>query len=295
MSLSSHRRTSRRQTTQPHVTSSSRSSRHQPIPFDESPPLERRGTRRPSTAVRGDTRRPRERLASGRARSPEVVASQDAYSDEEQEEIGSESGDRTPSRPRTAQRRVAHPKRKLARNESDEKPFSSSYLTIASPPRPLKRGQWLKLLYAIDTTHLPPGLFIGFSDAHLIKLIFVLTGKDPTCKLSDFYCTSKRDFRSQMKSFSTRRVLKNQVPRLETWSADDTDLVSSMAEKLGWDDGWLIDESEKKATEHVDMVAKRFTDSFKEALAAGSFAPPPKWPNPCCPRNFDIFHRSLRS
>ena len=65
---------------------------------------------------------------------------------------------------------------KLKRNDSGSKTFRTSCCTVASGRGSPKRVQHLKTLKARNKARLPPALFIGLSDLHVIKLLFVLTG-----------------------------------------------------------------------------------------------------------------------
>ena len=65
---------------------------------------------------------------------------------------------------------------KLEQNDSGSKTFPTSCCTVASGRGSLKRVQHLKTLKTINKARLPPALFIGLSDFHVIKLLFVLTG-----------------------------------------------------------------------------------------------------------------------
>ena len=60
---------------------------------------------------------------------------------------------------------------KLKRNDGGSKTFPSSRCTVASGRGPLKRVQHSKTLTTINKARLPPALFIGLSDLHVIKLL----------------------------------------------------------------------------------------------------------------------------
>ena len=75
---------------------------------------------------------------------------------------------------------------KLKRNDSGAKTFPTSCCTVASGRGSLKRVQHFKTLKTINKARLPPALFIGISDLHVIKLLFVLTGVHPRTRLADF-------------------------------------------------------------------------------------------------------------
>ena len=64
----------------------------------------------------------------------------------------------------------------LRRKDSGHKAFPTRCSSVASGRGSLKRAHHLK---AINKARLPPALFIGLPDLHVIKLLFVLTGVNP--------------------------------------------------------------------------------------------------------------------
>ena len=95
---------------------------------------------------------------------------------------------------------------KLKRNDSGAKTFPTSCCTVASGRGSLKRVQHLKTLKTINKARLPPALFIGLSDLHVIKLLFVLTGVNPKTRLADFHMADKSEFRLTTRNFYRLRV-----------------------------------------------------------------------------------------
>ena len=76
---------------------------------------------------------------------------------------------------------------KLKRNDSGAKTFPTSCCTVASGRGSLKRVRHLKTSKTINKSRLPLALFIGLSDLHVIKLLFVFTGVNPRTRLADFH------------------------------------------------------------------------------------------------------------
>jgi hypothetical protein len=231
----------------PSMSSSGRK-RRAPEPF-ESPVPERH-------KVRQSRRRKREP-------SPPLASDMDSYSE----------GSVEAPQPKH-ERQKGPPTRTLRKSNSDEKPFSSSYKSIAAPPRPLKRREWLKTLNHMSQTHLCPGTFIGIEDITLVKLLFCLTGKNPTCEMSDFLAASKWDFRAQMKSFYDR-CEKKIVQKVELWDVDDVSVINAMADGFGWLDSWMVEESEVKAARNLDLTMQKYTDGIHASLNTlmAGFAP----------------------
>ena len=83
--------------------------------------------------------------------------------------------------------------------KSEDKWFSSSYRTLGST-YPLKRNQHLNILEAISSKYLPAPRLGDCSDQHLLRLIYVLTGKAPKTKLVEFVTRTKRAFRMQFRT-----------------------------------------------------------------------------------------------
>ena len=83
---------------------------------------------------------------------------------------------------------------KLKRNDSGSKTFPTSCCTVASGRGSFNRVQHLRTLQAINKARLPLALFIGLSDLHVIKLLFVLTGVNPRTRLADFHMADKNEF-----------------------------------------------------------------------------------------------------
>ena len=101
---------------------------------------------------------------------------------------------------------------KLKRNDSGSKTFPTSCCTVASGRGSLKRVQHLKTLKTINKARLPLALFIGLSDLHVIKLLFVLTGVNPRTRLADFHMADKNEFRLTMRNFYRLRVERGMIP-----------------------------------------------------------------------------------
>ena len=101
---------------------------------------------------------------------------------------------------------------KLKRNDSGSKTFPTSCCTVASGCGSLKRVQHLKTLKTINKARVPPALFLGVSDLHVIKLLFVLTGVNPRTRLAEFHMADKNEFRLTMRNFYRLRVERSVDP-----------------------------------------------------------------------------------
>ena len=112
-------------------------------------------------------------------------------------------GDRNES---TGQARAQEEAVELKPNDSCSKTFPTSCCTVASGRGSFKRVQHLKLLKAINKARMPPALFIGLSDLHVIKLLFVLTGVNPRTRMADFHMADKNEFRLTIRNFHCIRV-----------------------------------------------------------------------------------------
>ena len=105
--------------------------------------------------------------------------------------------------------------------------------------------QHLKTLKTINKARLPPALFIGPSDFHVIKLLFVLTGVNPRTRLADFHMADKNEFRLTMltmRNFYRLRVARCMIQPIERIQPGNEKLIAELAESFGWRDEWLQDE-----------------------------------------------------
>ena len=119
---------------------------------------------------------------------------------------------------------------KLKRNDSGAKTFPTSCCTVASGRGSLKRVQHLKTLKTINKARLPPALFIGLSDLHVIKLLFVLTGVNPRTRLADFHMADKSEFRLTMRNFYRLRVERGMIQPIERIQPENEKLIAELAE-----------------------------------------------------------------
>ena len=128
---------------------------------------------------------------------------------------------------------------KLKRNDSGAKTFPTSCCTVASGRGSLNRVQHIKTLKAISKARMPPALFIGLSDLHVIKLLFVLTGVNPRTRLADFHMADKSEFRLTMRNFYRLRVERGMIQPIERIQPEKEKVIAEFAESFGWRDEWL--------------------------------------------------------
>ena len=151
---------------------------------------------------------------------------------------------------------------KLKRNYSGSKTFPTSCCTVASGRGSLKRVQHLKTL-KMNKARLPPALFIGLSDLHVIKLLFVLTGVNPRTRLADFHMADKNECRLTMRNFYRLRVERGMIQPIERMQPENEKLIAELAESFGWRDEWLQDEElcQKQTEMHAMMTSFAKTQS----------------------------------
>ena len=125
---------------------------------------------------------------------------------------------------------------KLKRNGSGSKTFPTSCCTVASGRGSHKRVQHLKTLRTINKARLPLALFIGLSDLHVVKLLFVLTGVNPRARLADFHMVDKNEFRLTMRNFYRLRVERGLIQPNERMLPENEKLIGELAESLAWRD-----------------------------------------------------------
>ena len=125
---------------------------------------------------------------------------------------------------------------KLKRNDSGAKTFPTSCCTVASGRGSLKRVQHLKTLKTINKARLPPALFIGLSDVHVIKLLFVPTGVIPRTRLADIHMADKNEFRLTMRNFCRLRVERGMIQPIERIQPENEKFVNELADSFGWRD-----------------------------------------------------------
>ena len=125
---------------------------------------------------------------------------------------------------------------KLKRNDSESKTFPTSCCTVASGRGSHKRVQHLKTLRTINKARLPLALFIGLSDLHVVKLLFVLTGVNPRTRLADFHMVDKNEFRLTMRNFYRLRVERGLIQPNERMLPENEKLIGELAESLAWRD-----------------------------------------------------------
>ena len=152
---------------------------------------------------------------------------------------------------------------KLKRNDSGSKTFPTSCCAVASGRGSLKRVQHLKTLKTINKARLPPALFIGLSDLHVIKLLFVLTGVNPRTRLADFHMADKKEFRLTMRNFYRLCVERCMIRPIERIQPENEKLIAELAESFGWRDEWLLDEElcQKQTEMHAMMTSFAKTQS----------------------------------
>ena len=162
----------------------------------------------------------------------------------------------------------AHKKKrsKLKRNDSGSKTFPTSCSTVASGRGSLKRIQHLKTLKAINKARLPLALFIGLSDLHVIKLLFVLTGVNPSTRLADFRMADKNEFRLTMRNFYRLRVERGLIQPIERMLPENEKLIAELAESFGWRDEWLQDEELCKKQTEMHAMMMSFAKTQSETL-----------------------------
>ena len=134
---------------------------------------------------------------------------------------------------------------------------------MASGRGSLKRVQHLKTLKTINQARLPPALFIGLSDLHVIKLLFVLTGVNPRTRLADFHMADKSEFRLTVRNFYRLRVERCMIQPIERIQPENDKLIAELAESFGWRDEWLQDEElcQKQTEMHAMMTSFAKTQS----------------------------------
>ena len=152
---------------------------------------------------------------------------------------------------------------KLKRNDSVSKTFPTSCSAVASGRVSLKRVQHLKTLKATNKARLPPALFIGLSDLHVFKLLFVFTGVNPRTRLADFHMADKTEFRLTMRNFYRLRVVRGLIQPIERMLPENEKLIAELAESFGWRDEWLQDEElcQKQTEMHAMMTSFARTQS----------------------------------
>ena len=109
-------------------------------------------------------------------------------------------------------------------------------------------------------------LFIGLSDLHVIKLLFILTGVNLMTRLADFHMADKSEFRLAMNNFHRLRVERCVIQPIERIQPENDKLSAELAEFFGWRDEWLQDEEPcQKQTEMHAMMAS-FAKTQSETL-----------------------------
>ena len=159
---------------------------------------------------------------------------------------------------------------KLKRNDSGSTTFPTSCCAMPAGRGSLKRVQHLKTLKTKKKARLPPSLFIGLSDFHVIKVLVVLTGVNPRTGLTDFHMADKNEFRLTMLYFYRLRVERGMVQPIERIQPENEKLIAELAESFGWRDEWLQDEElcQKQTEMHAMMasVAKTQSDTLFELM-----------------------------
>ena len=74
---------------------------------------------------------------------------------------------------------------------------------------------------------------------HLLRLVFIYTGKKSESRLCDFMCNNKGQFRDQMTIIHRARVNRNPQLALTVFDPSDTDFVKQLSAELGFQDEWL--------------------------------------------------------
>ena len=115
---------------------------------------------------------------------------------------------------------------KLKRNDSGPKTFPTSCCSVASGRGSLKRVQHLKTLKIMNKARLPLASFIGLSDFHVIKLLFVLIGVNSRTRLADFHMADKNEFRLTMRNFYRLRVERGMIQLIERIQPENEKLTA---------------------------------------------------------------------
>ena len=119
------------------------------------------------------------------------------------------------------------------------------------------------MLKARNKARLPLALFIGFSDLHVIKLVFVLTRMNPRTRFADYHVADKTEFRLTMLNFYRKRVERVLIQPIEWMLPENEKPIAELAEYFGWRDEWLRDEElcQKQTEMHAMMTSFARTQS----------------------------------
>ena len=142
---------------------------------------------------------------------------------------------------------------------SGSKTFPTSCCAVASGRGSLKCVQHLKTLKTINKARLPPALFIGLSDLHVIKLLFVLTGVNLRTRLADFHMADKNEFRLTMRNFYRLRVERGMIQPIERIQPENE-------KSFGWRGEWLQDEELCQNQTEMHAMMTSFAKTQSETL-----------------------------
>ena len=115
---------------------------------------------------------------------------------------------------------------------SCEKWFSSSQRTIIT----LGREQMMKLLIWMGVEK---GVLSDNDNNHLLRLIYVYTGKKPDTRLCDFLCNTKGQFREQMQIIHKMRAGRDPNLAITAFDPSDENKVQTLAKDNQFNDSWL--------------------------------------------------------
>ena len=76
-------------------------------------------------------------------------------------------------------------------------------------------------------------MFIGLSDLHVIKLLFVFTGVNPRTRLADFHMSDKSEFRLSMRNFYRMCVERRVIQPIKRIQPENEKLIAELAESFG--------------------------------------------------------------
>ena len=232
----------------------------------------------PSLSAAKDRKHGKRRQLSGRRTKQmktRAHGESDVSSDQDSDQSGegdssgaTEDGSSEEAIAMTQRTKHVHKKKrsKLKRNDSGSKTFPTSCCTVASGRGSLNRVQHLRTLQAINKARLPLALFIGLSDLHVIKLLFVLTGVNPRTRLADFQMADKNEFRLTMRNFYRLRMERGLIRPVERMPPEIEKLIAELAESFGWRDEWLQDEELCQKQTEMQAMMTSFARTQSETL-----------------------------
>ena len=89
---------------------------------------------------------------------------------------------------------------------------------------------------------------------HLLRLVFIYTGKKSESRLCDFMCNNKGQFRDQMTIIHRARAHRDPKIALNAFDPADTELVKNLSAELGFKDEWLVFEEQTTEDQNQQQI-----------------------------------------